>query len=162
MERKNIVYASELQIDFNTQEIEHGIAYRLCDPDLKNLDSLVIFTIEHCLRRTLPYGKWTCENGREVVFNREYQPIAQRFEGVVSYADRNEWVKQIVKAEMFYDDSNDPVDLIRSKLRRGGEICLTARDKRECRNSLLICFAVLREFTPKESNSVHSNWSVLD
>jgi hypothetical protein len=29
-------------------------------------------------RNDLPYGKWTCPDGREVLFNRFYEPIWQR------------------------------------------------------------------------------------
>jgi hypothetical protein len=29
-------------------------------------------------RHVLPYGKWTCRDGREVLFNRDYRPILQR------------------------------------------------------------------------------------
>ncbi len=56
----------------------------------------------------LPYGKWTCADGREVLFNRGYKPIWQRLGGCVSAADRNEWVKW-EKQEWFYTDFNSPV-----------------------------------------------------
>ena len=49
------------------------------------------------------YGKWTCDDGREVLFNRFYEPIWQRLpDGVVLPADRKEWVKWN-KQEWFYD-----------------------------------------------------------
>jgi hypothetical protein len=33
---------------------------------------------ERVMRRRLPYGSWTRADGREVLFNRHYQPIWQR------------------------------------------------------------------------------------
>ena len=29
-------------------------------------------------RLSLPYGLWTCDDGKEILFNREYQPIWER------------------------------------------------------------------------------------
>lgn len=58
-------------------------------------------------RRMLPYGKWTCADGREVLFNREYQPIWQRREFDVDRADPSEWVAWETQ-EWFYDDSCPP------------------------------------------------------
>lgn len=56
-------------------------------------------------RRTeLPYGLWTCADGREVLFNRHYQPIWQRHQGHVMPAMRGEWVK-FVSQRWFYNDS---------------------------------------------------------
>ena len=55
----------------------------------------------------LPYGKWTCADGREVLFNREYQPIWQRRGNEVSAADPNEWVEWVEQA-WFYDDAKSP------------------------------------------------------
>ncbi len=53
----------------------------------------------------LPYGKWTCEDRREVLFNRFYEPIYQRIRmGVTESADRKEWV-QWKHQEWFYDDT---------------------------------------------------------
>jgi hypothetical protein len=52
----------------------------------------------------LPYGKWTCADGREVLFNRFYEPIYQRLpHGPVELADANEWVPY-KSQEWFYDD----------------------------------------------------------
>jgi hypothetical protein len=53
----------------------------------------------------LPYGMWTCADGREVLFNRSYKPIWQRRpDQLAERADLNEWVKEIKKQEWFYDD----------------------------------------------------------
>jgi hypothetical protein len=57
-------------------------------------------------RDCLPYGKWTCADGREVLFNRFYEPIYQRYpQGSAEAADRNEWVPW-KRQEWFYDDGD--------------------------------------------------------
>jgi hypothetical protein len=53
----------------------------------------------------LPYGKWTCADGREVLFNRFYELIFQRNPGEQpSPADPHEWVRW-TQQEWFYDDA---------------------------------------------------------
>lgn len=60
------------------------------------------------MRESLPYGKWTCEDGREVLFNRRYKPIWQRRDGeAATPGDPNERVK-FTKEEWFYSDENAP------------------------------------------------------
>jgi hypothetical protein len=57
------------------------------------------------LKAYTPYGKWTCEDGRQVLFNRGYEPIYQRSpDGSVSEADRGEWVESIVDSDFFWGD----------------------------------------------------------
>ena len=51
----------------------------------------------------LPYGKWTCADGREVLFNRRYQPIWQRQQSITFPADPAERVP-FVQQEWFYND----------------------------------------------------------
>ena len=52
----------------------------------------------------LPYGMWTCADGREVLFNRFYEPIWQRYKGApAERADPTEWVK-FIKQSFFYND----------------------------------------------------------
>lgn len=52
----------------------------------------------------LPYGIWTCEDGREVLFNRFYEPILQRRPGgPVEPATPGEWVRW-KRQSWFYDD----------------------------------------------------------
>lgn len=53
---------------------------------------------------SLPYGLWTCDNGREVLFNRHYEPIWQRKDGVVTPGS-SEWIP-FVGSLYFYDDSD--------------------------------------------------------
>ena len=59
-------------------------------------------------RATLPYGMWQCADGREVLFNRYYQPIKQRMaDGTVSVpspTDTVQWINQ----QWFYDDATVP------------------------------------------------------
>jgi hypothetical protein len=52
----------------------------------------------------VPYGRWTCADGREVLFDRHYHPISQKLNGVISRADPSEVVTGIVRREFFYDD----------------------------------------------------------
>jgi hypothetical protein len=58
----------------------------------------------------LPYGLWTCEDGREVLFNRFYEPLWERRPGEPAKAgDPHENVppRQMVhpgKLEWIYDD----------------------------------------------------------
>jgi hypothetical protein len=55
-----------------------------------------------CLQCSTPYGKWTCADGREVLFNRSYDPIWQRYPDVaVEPADPDEWVP-FVKQRWFW------------------------------------------------------------
>lgn len=56
---------------------------------------------------SFPYGKWTCADGREVLFNRDYCPIWQRRPGQPARpAYPFEWVNNIVECEMYFDDGS--------------------------------------------------------
>jgi hypothetical protein len=60
------------------------------------------------MRDRLPYGKWTCEDGREVLFNRQYRPIWQRRPSEpATIADPTERVK-FMREEWFYRDASAP------------------------------------------------------
>ena len=53
-----------------------------------------------------PYGIWTCADDREVVFNRDYQLILERYPGqpycrAANPSERVEWIEQ----RWFYKDS---------------------------------------------------------
>jgi hypothetical protein len=79
-----------------------------------------------------PYGKWTCANGREVLFNRGYWPILERCPGKpVGVPRPGEFVHGIVKQEFFFDD-----------------YCAPYRNKHRKKNweSLAKCNAVLIEW----------------
>jgi hypothetical protein len=150
-----ITYADETQRNFDTSKIAAHMEWKneRKDPTLQFLRR---FLTNHTTRRMLPYGKWTCADGREVVFNREYQPIFQRKDGVVSHADRNEYVKNIVKTEMYYDDGCAPATYLDQD--RGYR--LSKRDTAHCQRSILICLMVMDEFTPPEHDSVSRQWTV--
>jgi len=61
------------------------------------------------LRVWLPYGKWVCDGGREVLFNRDYSPIWQKTNGGnPSLADMGEWVENIIETIHYYGDSTAP------------------------------------------------------
>ena len=55
------------------------------------------------------YGKWTCADGREVLFNRGYRPIWQRYPGQPAEpADPDRWVDDIVgEADYYWIDGKD-------------------------------------------------------
>lgn len=60
------------------------------------------------MRLELPYGRWTCPDGREVLFDRWYQPIWQRMPGeTATAADREERVG-FTREEWFYTDADTP------------------------------------------------------
>ena len=53
----------------------------------------------------MPYGIWTCADGREVLFDRTYTPICERYPGQPAVmADRDEWVHW-GQQDWFYDDA---------------------------------------------------------
>jgi hypothetical protein len=56
----------------------------------------------------IPYGKWTCADGREVLFNRRYRPILERKPGgPTGLADPDEWVPWVMQ-DHFFNDGNWP------------------------------------------------------
>lgn len=55
-----------------------------------------------------PYGMWTCDDGREVLFNRAYQPIWERKgSGTAAPAQLDERVKWS-KQQWIYDENASP------------------------------------------------------
>ena len=65
----------------------------------------------------MPYGRWTAEDGREILFNRDYSPIWQRLPGQAPEpADPKEWVKGILTQDWFYSDKHrEPAKRNRAK-----------------------------------------------
>jgi hypothetical protein len=59
------------------------------------------------LRLSMPYGMYICNDGREVLFNREYQPIWSRSDCKVKQASPNEYIER-TKQIWFYNDSAQP------------------------------------------------------
>ena len=121
--------------------------------------AMVRFAILHSARRTLPYGMWTTFDGRQVLFNREYQPILEKKDRQCAHCDRDEWVNhtQIESVRYFYDDLTAPMRYMVKHL--GGE-ALTAKEAKACKKALLVCMQFLKDFTPEESSSVSSRYSV--
>jgi hypothetical protein len=70
-----------------------------------------------------PYGMWTCQDGREVLFNRQYKPIWQRINGTVTQADLKEFVHW-TKQGWFFDDSRKNIHTPAGQ--RGLDAVLTA------------------------------------
>jgi hypothetical protein len=63
---------------------------------------------EKWMRSELPYGMWSCADNREVLFNRYYRAIWQRYPGeAASLADRDEWVPCDDECH-FYEDACVP------------------------------------------------------
>lgn len=150
---EKVIRSHELQAHFDTTEIERNLDWRSRSSESR----LAELAIRHTARRILPYGIWTCQDGREVVFNREYQPIFQKKDGVNSFADRGEWVKDIVQTVYLFNDSNSPIDYLTNKY---AEYKLPSREKKENKRSLLICLSVIKKYQPKEGPSVNKEYSV--
>jgi hypothetical protein len=57
-----------------------------------------------------PYGVWRCRAGREVLFNRSYWPILERYGGrfPAKPANPGEWIEAIVGEKFFWDDYTHP------------------------------------------------------
>lgn len=69
----------------------------------------------------LPYGIWRCKDGRDVLFNRYYEPIYQRFpDGTLEDADPAEWINWSGQ-EWFYTDADSE-----AQKRRKAESALAA------------------------------------
>ena len=56
----------------------------------------------------MPYGRWWCADGREILFNRQYNPLWERTAGNMEWtsADRTEWVAGIAEQSWFYNDGD--------------------------------------------------------
>src|SRR6516164_1125725 len=67
-------------------------------------------------RLRCPYGIWTCADGREVIFNREYWPILERRPGEKARpADPNEWIPW-KEQDYFFDPAYPPWDRRRPRV----------------------------------------------
>src|SRR5260221_9743901 len=74
------------------------------------------------LHEVLPYGRWICADGREILFSRGYKPLWQRYPGgPATRADPHERVK-FVKQIWFYGVPAAPASPWRDK--KTIEICL--------------------------------------
>jgi hypothetical protein len=63
-------------------------------------------------RQLCPYGKWSCADGREVLFNRYYEPLYERAaDGTVTSfirVGKVTWI-EYVNQQWFFNDSDAPV-----------------------------------------------------
>lgn len=75
------------------------------------------------IRSGLPYGMWTCRDGREVLFSRGYRPMWQRMPGeCATQADPNErvpWKKAVFFNEGLLGHVHDRPSLNRTLLALG-------------------------------------------
>jgi hypothetical protein len=74
------------------------------------------------MRATLPYGKWICADGKEVLFNRDFQPIWEKSPAEMPRPTDRDAQYEHVKEKWFFGDRDPPWSNERS-LRR----CLEAR-----------------------------------
>ena len=79
---------------------------------------------ERRMRAQLPYGMWTCPDGRQVLFNRYYDPILQRYPGLLAItADPSEWVSW-EHQEWFFKDATCPWGDDPIAAQRSGNLCV--------------------------------------
>jgi hypothetical protein len=63
---------------------------------------------------SLPYGCWFCSDGRQVIFNREYMAILERYPGEPARATNpREWVDP-VRQEYYYHDGTPMAVLLKT------------------------------------------------
>ena len=61
------------------------------------------------MKLMLPYGKWICKNGSEVLFNRDYKPIWIKDEsGVVYSVEPHLWIRDIQEHVFFFQGGSEP------------------------------------------------------
>jgi hypothetical protein len=85
------------------------IALKQWPPLLKEWQSQPMNTKWHQFRFWCPYGIWTCADGREVLFNRNYIAIWERSPGAAArIANHSEWVPWVTQ-DWFFNDWTSPV-----------------------------------------------------
>jgi hypothetical protein len=156
-----VVTSSEFQAQAAAMP-KHTLDHCVEDNQKHEKDYLSYIAVKYSGRRMIPYGRWTCEDGRQVVFNREYQPMYSRVLGGESvFCDHAEFVQGIVKVEYFYGDHNSPVDYLLRKFSVTGAK-LDAETSKACRNSLMICLKVAMENEPRASGNYNgTSWRAL-
>ncbi|MEJ7778895.1 MAG: hypothetical protein WKF68_04825 [Daejeonella sp.] len=61
------------------------------------------------MRLFLPYGKWICTEGTEVLFNRDYSPIwLRKVDGTVNSIDEDTWIDYLDEPDFYFADNNTP------------------------------------------------------
>jgi hypothetical protein len=89
-------YEAEFRAEFPTAEVRREWGHLFMIYGAQHL-----FTWKDLFRYwRLPYGLWTCEGGREVLFNRFYRPIWQRWP--VVNGDPAEWVRDWNEQRWFF------------------------------------------------------------
>lgn len=84
---------------YDSIEVRYACVWRKGDPRLFRFTCLA-----------LPYGRWTTADGREVLFNRGYEPLWERSPNFSARAaNPQEWVEPIKKQEFFYNDGSHPM-----------------------------------------------------
>ena len=136
------------QSDYMDKQLETFLSY--------NNDAPAIVAVKHSARISIPYGRWTCEDGTEIIFNREYQPMFKRADLTNSFMLPDTWIKDIVKTEYLYSDHNSPVSYL---LRKFKGMSLSKMHSTECRNSLAICLKVLEDYYPKNNGNICQTWA---
>jgi hypothetical protein len=59
----------------------------------------------------LPYGMWTCADGRQVLFNRFYEPIQQRRPGCPPEPANSKERVKFCRQEWFYGDEHTEIQM---------------------------------------------------
>lgn len=156
LEKVKYVTSQEFQAAFDNDDYDD---YALTNRMKYEPDYMAFVAVKYTARRMLPYGRWTCDDGRVVIFNREYQPIFQRVDGVNRFILHSEFIKDIAQVEYFYGDHNSPVDYMTRKFKPWN---LAADHAKLCKRSLKICLNLVRQFEPKpEDHRNGGSWAAL-
>lgn len=154
-ERLTYVTSQEFQASLTERDLED---YTIDQQTKYNSDYPAILAVTYSARRMIPYGRWHCEDGRIVTFNREYQPMYQRLNGVDTFLPHSDYIHGIVKVEYFYGDHNTPVHYL---LRKFKDNKLSAQESRASKRSLLICLKVIKDYEPKNDWKQGTTWNEL-
>lgn len=148
----NIVRCADFQSNFNMSTING----RIEQLEYFNKDMMAIKAIRHSAKRTLPYGRWTTEDGTEFIFNRNYQPMFSLKNGKKEFVLPSFYVYKIVKVEYFYGDHNNPVDYLLRKFKQ--RAILTSSEISERKKSLLISLKILQDYHPEDNTYPNQSW----
>lgn len=120
-----------------------------------NKDLPAIMAVKHAAKMSIPYGRWSCDDFSVVIFNRFYQPMFRRSNGVNEFMLPNTFINNIAKVEYFYDDLTSPV---RYLLRKFKDNALSAEERKMCRKSLAICLSLLEDYYPENKGHACQAW----
>lgn len=75
------------------------------------------------MRLFIPYGKWTCADGTEVLFNRDYCPLwARSLDGEVIPIDPDTWINYVGESLYYFNDGTTPWSGNEDVLAKGMEV----------------------------------------